>query len=287
MNIEKETVRLTIFLVSLASVALVSTGNAQSPTEAVVEVQDCVVRFAKEVNVPALASGRVGQVHVTINDAVKADSPIARLDDRSLLIRRRSAQLQLAAARRDVQDEAENRHAESSVQRSRAEAARAERQRERAELEVDLREADLAVIDQRLSHLRTETPLAGVVLEINRSEGEWIEKGETIATVARIDRLHVHALLSSDKISPAVCRNLPVSVFWRDPTTGAQRSLRGKILSVDPQRLPGGRYRLHAEIVNQNRGGDSSAWLLYPGVNVRMKVYASAATAHNPRHLQR
>ncbi len=85
-----------------------------------------------------------------------------------------------------------------AVERGELEVAQAKKRGKRAEVEVDLREADLSVIDDQLRHLHVESPISGVVLEVNRSAGEWIEKGDPIATIGRIDRLHVHALLNSE-----------------------------------------------------------------------------------------
>lgn len=277
-----------------------------------IELQECLVRFAGEVKVPALETGRVAEVTVKQNDAIENGDPIARLDDRSLLIRRRSALLRLNSARSDDDDDVEIRYAEVAlaeaqaeletsrsiqndvrgaiplsqlrklrlaVERGELEVAQARKRKKRAGVEVELREADLSVIDDSLRNLHADSPIGGVVLEVTRSKGEWIEKGETIATIGRMDRLHVHALVSSEKISASKCRGLPVSVHWEDPSTGDARALRGNVLSVDPQMLPGGRFRLHAEIHNQNFGADSSQWQLQPGANVRMKVYVPAAMA--------
>ena len=116
-------------------------------------------------------------------------------------------------------------------------------------------------------------------MEVDRDQGEWIEKGETIATVGRIDRLHVHALLASEKIAPSDCRGLAVSVHWNDAADGTEKSLRGKVLSVDPQMLPGGRFRLHAEIVNRRVDAKSDQWQLRPGTDVRMEVFPTTVTA--------
>jgi multidrug efflux pump subunit AcrA (membrane-fusion protein) len=286
----------------------------QTPGGSGIEVHDCLVRFAQEVKVPALETGRVAEVNVRINDTVEVGSPIARLDDRSLLIRRRASLLRLNSAKSDVLDDVEIRYAELAlaeaeaeletsrsiqndvrgavplsqvrklklaVERGQLEVAQAKKRSKQAAVEVELREADLSVIDDQLRNLHAESPIGGVVLEVSRSAGEWVNKGEPVATIGRIDRLHVHALLSSGQISPAACRGLPVSVHWIDPGNHAERSLRGRVLSVDPQMLPGGRFRLHAEIDNRTSEQDPTQWQLQPGAEVRMTVYASAATARH------
>jgi multidrug efflux pump subunit AcrA (membrane-fusion protein) len=309
--------RCLVTLCVLAGPAAVSAQTTQRPahTSAGIDVQDCIVRFAREVQVPALETGRVGELFIATNDTVKAGATVARLDDRSILIRRRASLLRLSAAESEAADEVELRYAQLAlaeaeaeldtsrsiqndvrgavplrqvrrlmlaVERGQLEVAQARKRIKQAELEAQLREADLSMIDDQLKKLDVQTPISGVVLEVTRSVGEWIEKGHPIATVARIDRLHVHALVDSEKISPAICRGLPVSVRWTNRTGGEEKSLRGTVLSVDPQVLPGGRFRLHAEIINRTLSSDSSQWLLKPGAEVAMKVYVSVARSRNP-----
>lgn len=288
-----------------------------------VDVHDCVVRFAEEVEVPALATGRVAELFARDNQDVEAGARIVRLDDSSLLIRRRSYQLRLELAKSEAADEIELKYAKTardeaqaeldssravhnefsgavaitqlrrlklSVTRGELEVARAEKRRDEAETAVDLAEAELSVIDDQLRKLHVESPLAGVLLEVNKSVGEWVETGETLATVARIDRLHIHAILDSKTLSPQLCAGLPVNVHWNDQATGEAHSLRGKVLSIDPQVMPGGRYRLHAEVVNELVSGQSdseqTSWKLSPGADVRMKVHVPAAVANRNRLLK-
>jgi multidrug efflux pump subunit AcrA (membrane-fusion protein) len=276
-----------------------------------IELQDCVVRFADEVEVPALETGRVAEVPVKLNDVVEKGDALARLDDRGVLILRRAALLRVDSARSDAIDAIELRYAETAlaeaqaeldtsrsiqrdvsgaiplsqlrrlrlaVERGGLEVARTQKRQKQARVELELRETDVSVLDEQLRNLHCESPIDGIVLEVARSAGEWIEKGQPIVTVAQIDRLHVHALASSKQVAPAACRGLPVSVHWNDAATGAQQSLRGKVLSVDPQMLPGGRFRLHAEIINETDESDPHQWKLTPGTEIRMKMYVSVAS---------
>ena len=275
-----------------------------------IELQDCVVRFASAVKVPALVTGRVAEVKVKLNDVVEKDAAIARLDDRGLLIQRRAAMLRVDAARLETADQIELKYAETAlaeteaeldtsrsiqrdvsgaiplsqirrlrlaVERGRLEVEQAKKRQKQALTELGLRETDLSVLDDQLRHLHIESPINGIVLEVAHSAGEWIERGQPIATIAQIDRLHVHALASSQQIPPRVCRGLPVSVHWIDAASGVEQSLRGKVLSVDPQMLPGGKFRLHAEIVNEADEQHRSQWKLTPGTDIRMKMYVSEA----------
>jgi len=299
-----------IFLVPASTV---DGSDGETTSGSTVDVADCAVHFAAEVKIPAMESGRVAQVFVQTNAAVAAGTELARLDDRTLVIQRRAAVLRLNSARTEAIDDVERRYAETAlaeaqaeldmnrsiqndvrgavpltqmrrlrlaVERAELEVALATKRRQRADIEVQLREADLAVIDDQIANLRLVSPIDGIVLEFARSANEWIDKGQPIATIARIDRVHVHALVDGRMISPAVCTGLPVSVHWTDPRTGQSHSLRGKVLSVDPEMLPGHRFRLHAEIVNRMDPPSTGQWQLRPGAEVRMKVYVPTSLAN-------
>ena len=273
------------------------------------QVQECVVRFAEELNVPSTESGLIAELSVATGDSIQWGDPIARLDDRAMRIRSRAATLRLDSAMQQSGDDLEIRYAETaleetqaeleasrsiykdaagavplstirrlrlSVERAELEVARAKKAANLAKTEVDLRAADVSVIDDTLRRLQLQSPLAGVVLQVFRQRGEWVTAGEPVARVARLDRLDVHALLSEDQMSPQSCRDRSVSVRWSDPVTNTEHRLRGRVTAVQPQRLAGSRYRIQASVANE-RTDDGGDWKLHPGIEVRMFVYRTPA----------
>jgi len=270
-----------------------------------IQVQECVVRFAEEVNVPSTESGMITELAIGVGDSIQWGDPIARLDDRALRIRSRAATLRLESAMQQAGDDLELRYAETalaeakaeleasrsiyrdaagavplstirrqglSVERAELEVARAKKADSLAKIEIDLRAADLSIIEDSLRRLQVQSPLSGVVLQLFHQRGEWVTAGEPVARVARIDRLDVHALLAAEQISPQACRDQPVSVQWVDPSTKETHRLRGRVMSVQPQRVAGARYRIQA-IVENERTADGKDWKLHPGTEIQMFVY--------------
>ncbi len=295
------------------------------PDASGVDVQDCVVRFAEEVEVPALATGHVAEVFVTINQNVAANARLVRLNNGLLLDQRLLHELRIKQAKTQSGNKSELKYAELAkaeaeaeldasraihndfggavatgqlrrlqlaVKRGELEIDQAIKRQEEAEIAVDLAEAELSLLDDQLRNLHAEAPLAGVVLEVHKRVGEWVQTGETVATIARMDRLHIHALLDSATIGPEHCAGLPVSVHWTDRASNEARSVRGRVLSVDPYVMPGGRYRLHAEVVNEAMSPANAAmssaqvWKLLPGAEVSMRVHAPASIANRSRASQ-
>ncbi len=270
-----------------------------------VKVQDCAVRFAEELNLPSTEAGLIAELSVTVGQPIGAGDAIARLDDRALKIRSRAALLRLASAQEHVKDDVELRYAETAraeafaeldasraihnessgamplanlrrlklaVERAELEVTRAQKAAKQAQIEVDLRAADVAILDDTMRRYALSSPISGVVLQVFKQRGEWVASGEAVVRLARLDRLQVQALMSSDQCSPNECLNQPLSVNWTDPISGQKLYLRGRVTSVQPQRLAGGRYRIQAEVVNE-RAADGKSWLLHPGTEIEMVVY--------------
>ncbi|QDT03294.1 putative efflux pump membrane fusion protein [Rubripirellula lacrimiformis] len=293
-------------------ICLTVSSSVTSQDNAGVQVDDSVVRFASEVDVPALESGPLAEIFVRQNDSIEADSPIARLHSHSLQIERRSAKARYDSAERDAANQIDIQRAEKALEYAVAEletktsmqnefrgaVARAEIRKLRLGVELQKLEvrqaeldqgkaltnqalfgAELSLLDNQLENMEAQSPISGVVLDVAKSVGEWVNKGETIATVGRMDRLHIHAFVNSRQLAPALCKGLPVSVTWKDDVDGREVSLRGTVLSVDPQSFSGGRFRLHAEIANVQRGDNHGQWLLRPGTDVQMTVYPSVSVS--------
>ncbi|MEM9587353.1 MAG: HlyD family efflux transporter periplasmic adaptor subunit [Planctomycetota bacterium] len=312
--------RSTRFLLRFALMLCGSALFGQSATATAdgVEVQQCVVEFSQQIEVPATQAGRVASVQVRLNDAITANQTLARLDDQQAQIQRRAAQLRVASAKSEAEDEVSERYAikaleeareelsmgqsaqqdvtgvipltqlrrmRLAVDRAELEVSLARKQRSQAGIDLALREADLSLINKRIEELSIASPIDGVVLALPRQPGEWVQAGQPVATVARIDRLHVHALVTSDTLGPHECQDARVRLSWTDtsgkgnagkPTT---ETIVGKILSVDPQLLPGGEYRVHAEVINQQRSDSPGVWKLLPGMEVQMRIESSGRVA--------
>ncbi|MBB3208748.1 multidrug resistance efflux pump [Rhodopirellula rubra] len=310
--------------------------------DAVVVVRDVVVEFAGKVDVPARQSGPVAELNARQNQWVTKGQTIAKLDDTALVIRRRAAALRYESARLMLNDYVEIQYAETALaeaqaelddgqaasdrvsgavarnqlrrmklatERAELELARAQKQRRQDEIDMQLRAADLAMIDHELKQLECNSPIDGIVLNVHRELGEWTHAGEPLFTIADAGVLHLHALVAADQLDPARCVGLPVTVQWssdsertisRRGTEGAatqprsqnsnsqnQNFLRGQVISVDPTRLPGNRFRLHAEVenrrqvVSQDKQNDSGrvadGWQLSPGMDVTMQIHCSDA----------
>jgi macrolide-specific efflux system membrane fusion protein len=68
-----------------------------------------------------------------------------------------------------------------------------------AQLSVDTHESALRLAEHQLKKRAIHAPTSGVVVEVLKHAGEWVEPGETVVRMVRMDRLRVEAFLSAQQ----------------------------------------------------------------------------------------
>ncbi len=96
-----------------------------------------------------------------------------------------------------------------------------------------VREHDVAVAQRELDRRGIKSPIAGIVVQIFRHKGEWVEPGAKVVRVLRIDRLRAEGFVAARDVN----RNLhgaaaTVTVTLPDKS---QVEVRGKIVFVSPE----------------------------------------------------
>ncbi|MEM9827426.1 MAG: HlyD family efflux transporter periplasmic adaptor subunit [Planctomycetota bacterium] len=315
---------LTLFWLGLGPLGIPATTYGDSPVDATsrdpLVINSVAVRYASEVRVPASATGRIQAVRVRPNQAVRVGEAILRLDGTQMAIQRRAANLRLTKARRDAADtqridfaqlaldEAENEYQDAqavqrdargaiastrirglrlSIQRAKLGVAEAEKARLQSQTDVELRQAELELLDQQIEDLRVDAPIGGVAIEVNHAAGEWVTAGEVVVTLAEISRLRVDALIDANACPPDLSGQT-FRVRWSDPVDGKTHSLSGTIESIDPQLVGGKQYRLHGIIENRKRTPTAPTaetqgtpdWLLRPGTPVQLLIDRGRQETH-------
>ena len=150
----------------------------------------------------------------------------------------------------------------------------AEQELKVAGLTERLKQNDLDFATWTLERLRIKSPLDGMVVEVNQRPGEWVEPGEAMFRVVRIDRLRVEAFLDAHQAAGTlVGRGVTLSV---DVSTSSRGHFSGKIVFVSPEVDPvNGQVRVWAEV--ENRGAE-----LRPGLHGTLTIDPAAADAPRP-----
>ena len=124
-----------------------------------------------------------------------------------------------------------------------------------------VREAELARI--RHEKHRIESPLSGVVVDVLRQKGEWVEPGDSLFRIIRLDKLLVEGYVDATDIDGSV-RGARVRVTF-DSTEGKIQS-KGRLIFVSPEvDSVNHQVLVHAEVEN-------SQLKLRPGIAVDVVI---------------
>ena len=197
---------------------------------------DIDVRFATAAAAVAKADYELA---VEANQKVPGTVPQAKV--RELLLEHRKMELSIEKAKKDM-----------------AVAA----------LQAKVAEAELQAAEVNLQHRRITAPLDAVVVELSRHEGEWVQAGDPIMRLVRIDRLRVEGFLNAKDYRLSEIQGRPVSVVVK-LARGQTETFPGKIVYVKPLVEAGGEFLVRAEVQNRKENG---AWVLSPGLNAEMTI---------------
>jgi len=284
-------------------------GDARESTAAEkIAVDSAVVTLIEQVDVPAREAGVLSTVGVREGALVTAGALLAQMDDTQAQLAKKRAQIELDTARVEAANDVDVRFAQKSTEVARAELKRASEslekykksvsateldrlrlEAERAALQVEqaeqvlkvaalteqLKQNDLDFATASLDRLTIKSPLDGMVVEVNQRPGEWVEPGEAMFRIVRIDRLRVEGFLDAPlAVASLVGRPVVLSVVG---ARCAAAEFPGKIVFVSPEVDPvNGQVRLWAEV--ENRTG-----ALRPGLHGTLLIDPPPADAPTPQ----
>jgi multidrug efflux pump subunit AcrA (membrane-fusion protein) len=288
-----------------ATVALGGWWGAAAATDLVLE--RCLVSVVAEAKVPAREAAVLVELPVREGMVVAKGDIIGRLaDDQPRMERKRAAaehEQALAKAASDVDEryavaaegaaekayqKAEKSHAsvqgavvEVERDRLRLEWEKTKLQIEQSQLERRLsgltaaaKQVEVEAADNAIERRLIRSPIDGVVGDVAKHEGEWMQPGDTLAHVVRTDKLRVEGYVKIREALPAAVENRPVTVVV-ELDGGRREQFQGRIAFVKPV-VESGDYRVFAEVENRRDGGE---WLLPAGQTAVMTIHLDAAAA--------
>lgn len=291
----------------------IAIGTRPVGAQATLELTDVLVTSFKQVRVPALSEGAIIQLLVTEGDPVEAGQLLAKTDDREPQLAFTRAKSELETAIQEAESELEVLLAKKKYELAQSDLNRVERARsmlsgsvadeeyenrrlqvQRTELEIDKSQEDrsnaiarakLYANDYRNAELALEltrvvSPLKGVVVSVERNQGEWAKKGETILEILGTSTLRAEALVDVAQI-PASLVGRRVALFAKS-SPGTTSKFLGVVRFENPEINPvDNRVVVWAEIRNPHG-------TLRPGMRGRMLVDMSGkkvprdAVPHDP-----
>ena len=250
-----------------------------------------LVTLIEQVEIPARDAGVLTEMPVDAGNVIKQDQLVAQLDDEESKLKLERAAAEVMIAKTEAQNELRVRFAQAAADIAQAEYKRARESVERfqrsiSQSELDklkleaeqsllavqqaqhdqvvakqtllLKEREYDIAKQAVSRRRIVSPLEGVVVQLLRRRGEWVEPGQAVVRVLRIDRLRVEGFVSADRAAASLVGSR-VQLLVDLPEQKAA-AFSGALVFVSPEVDPvNGQIRIRAEVDNRER-------LLRPGL---------------------
>jgi macrolide-specific efflux system membrane fusion protein len=159
--------------------------------------------------------------------------------------------------------------------------------KENAGRTIKVKQAQLDAVENELERRKVIAPLHGVVVKRTKYVGEWVQPGETILEIVRLDRLRVEGFVPASQYSRLEVAGAPVTVSVRVPTVDGDPkkiTAKGVIEYVSPIVEASGGYRVWTEIDNRKeRGRDGKEhWMFNPGAIATMEISLESRAATRP-----
>ncbi len=267
---------------------------------------DCLVFAMDTIDVPAKETGYLAQVLVVQNNEVTKGAAIGSLDTRTAELELQLAKLQAQVAAQEAADESdvllatsildesrivlenylklaqkgsatetEYRQRQIAVTQSEVKLTHAKQSIEQMKLRARVAQASVLASDDKLQRLKISSPMDATVYEVLRKEGEWVQAGQPVCRLVRINELRVDFFVQRSQLDPALIVGRPVQVLLAnsdaDPTVFA-----GRVSSYDLEVTSQGRIRVHATVQNLR---ERDHWRLLPGMTVTLRTQPVADNA--------
>lgn len=264
-----------------------------------VQVDSVLVTLIEQVSVPAQEKGVLATVAVKEGDLVAEGDLLAQIDDIEARLTMDKARLELEIAVKQSKNDVAVRFAkkawelaktevkraneslvkfsksvsQSEIDQLRLTADKAELEIEQAQQELDvaaltaqLKKTELDFAAQHVARRKIAAPIAGVIVEVRRHRGEFVESGEAVFRILRVDRLRAEGFVSAKSLSGNPVGNRVLLSF---DLAGARLDVPGSLVFVSPEVNPvSGQIRIWAEFDNPNlklRPGQQASMVIQPG----------------------
>ncbi len=267
-------------------------------------LDNCVVEFMDEIKLPALESGQIAQLNVREGDPIRPNQLLGKIDDRLLNLQLQQYQKSLEIAEKKANDQSavllhdsevklkETKYGrlhrlgttgskpQSEVEEAKFELEvailrldRAKHEQQIARGEAELAKAKIYEVEEHLSRLQLFVDFEGYVIELLKRKLEWVNAGDPILRISRMDRVSVHAIVESAKVNPHQIQKGQRVLVTLKMAGGQTEQFQGQIASIVHTRDTGMFFKIKAEVENRRANEHSEhSWLLQPLSIVSMVV---------------
>ena len=139
---------------------------------------------------------------------------------------------------------------------------------ELAKFEALTKQAEFEAADLAIQRRTILAPFDGVVEEIKRKQEEWVQPGDTILTLLRLDTMHVDGAIEQSQYDPNEIQGCDVAMEV-ELARGRKTTVRGKIVKVSNLVRSDGVYNVRAEVANLQEHG---VWIVRDGLPATLTI---------------
>lgn len=238
--------------------------NKLADSDVAIRIAENAVKLAQEELDRALAAREKFRSSVSTFEIMKHE--ITR-DEKTLQVENAKHEQDVAHLKTDSRDVAIEQQ-QKVVARRKLEGRAVVSDRALAQLDIERLNKSVELAEERLRKREIHSPLPGLIVERLREPGEWVEPGEAVLRVVRLDRLLVEGfVLASEVDQSCVGRTVRVEVSVGNQTIEAS----GHVLFVSPEVDPVNmEVSVRAEVANDDlklRPGQPASMTILPNGN--------------------
>jgi len=261
-----------------------------------------VVRVADHVKLPAKEAGVLSHLGEKEGSQVRAGQQIGKIDDREIQLQMEAAEHALRAAVKRYNDDIDIQYAKAGadvakedylelqetnaladkaitdvdLRRAKLEWRKMElggekaiKEQEIAKYEAYMKQAELKLAKLAIERRNIVAPFDGVVEEMSRKQDEWVNPGDTILRLFRMDMMQVEGAVEQKLYDPHELQGCKVTVEVQ-MARGRKEIVEGQITKVSSIIRGDGFYNVRAEVANKQEYG---GWMLRDDLPATMTIH--------------
>ncbi len=285
-----------IILLSLIVTGAVAATRALAAES--VRIENVLLTVIDQVELPAKESGALADLLVREGNIVEKGRQVASIEDDEARMALTKAERELAIARAKAENDvsirfakktyevaqAEHRRARESIEKfqksvseteldqlrlntekAQLEIEQAEHERTIAQLIARQKEGELESAQIKMDRHRLIAPFTGMAVQINKLRGEWVNPGDIVLRLVRLDRLRVEAFVAARDFD-ARLEGRRITILVEGPAGQSVHDATVKFVSPEVNPV-NGQVRLWAEVDNRAlelRPGQSATLVIPP-----------------------
>lgn len=136
--------------------------------------------------------------------------------------------------------------------------------------DVEVQRQEVEGMKVRISLRQLVAPIAGMIVKIDKAEGEWLREGDPVLEIVQLETLRAECKVDAQRCTPDRVMGKKATVYVAIGN-GQTKECQGKVVFANPKIISSGRvFEVFIEVQNQRSG---QSWQLQPGRDVTAIIH--------------